>query len=60
MEVVKMNLLKKYTPHEMMEMTVSDIKRRQAKREKEINEYQFKVSDTIKRKCGMRRKGSAC
>lgn len=55
-----MNLLKKYTPHEMMEMTVSDIKRRQVKREKEINEYQFKVSDTIKRKCGMRRKGSAC
>lgn len=30
-----MNLLKKYTPHEMMEMTIRDIKRRQLKREKD-------------------------
>lgn len=55
-----MNLLKKYTPHEMMEMTIRDIKRKQLKREKELNSYQFMVSDNIKKKCKMRRKSSGC
>lgn len=55
-----MNLLEKYTPHEMMEMTIRDIRYRRAKREKELNSYQFLVSDTIKKKCKMRRKSSGC
>ncbi|CUP73248.1 hypothetical protein [Clostridium baratii] len=55
-----MNLLKKYTPHEMMEMTIRDIKRKQMKRERDINAYQFIVSDNIKKRCRMRRKSSGC
>lgn len=55
-----MNLLKKYTPHEMMEMTIRDIRRKQMKRERDINAYQFTVSDNIKKRCRMRRKSSEC
>ena len=49
-----MNLLKKYTPHEMMEMTIRDIKRRQEKKSKEAYQYEVDRYETIKRK--MRRR----
>lgn len=49
-----MNLLKKYTPHEMMEMTIRDIKRKQLKREKEAYQYEVDRYETIQRK--MRRR----
>lgn len=49
-----MNLLKKYTPHEMMEMTIRDIKRKQLKREKEAYQYEIDRYETIQRK--MRRR----
>lgn len=55
-----MNLFDKYTPHEMMEMTIRDIKRKQQKKEKEIIAYQSNRSDTIKKRCGMRRNSSGC
>lgn len=49
-----MNLLKKYTPHEIMEMTLRDIKRKQLKREKEAYQYEVDRYETIQRK--MRRR----
>lgn len=53
-----MNLLDKYTPHELMEMTIRDIKKRQKKRERDLMEYQLGVSDKIKKRCKMKRRGS--
>ncbi|WP_432291583.1 hypothetical protein [Clostridium baratii] len=55
-----MNLLNKYIPHEKMEMTIRDIRRKQLKREKELNSYQLMVSDNIKKRCKIRRKSSGC
>ena len=49
-----MDLLKDHTPHEMMKMTLRDIKRKKIKREKEAYQYEVDRYETIQRK--MRRR----
>lgn len=48
------NLLDNNTPHELMEITIRDIKHRQAKREKEAYQYEAKKYEIIQNK--MRRR----